>query len=196
MGNYTASHSPKIIIICGADNTGKDSLINGLKHYFNKTKVIHAGVPKSNDLFNYYYNGFIHDTLEGYYNESLDAVIHNRSMYGEYVYGPKYRNESRDNVLNIIKKLEIGQLKTFICEKDLFFILLTSSNINLIANNDDGLSLSSNKSDIEEEIKLFDEIFNLSTIKNKLKVYVNNNDVFKPKEDICKEVIDFINSRS
>lgn len=195
MSEYKAEHVPKVIIVEGIDNCGKDTLINKLKNNFGKTKIIHAGIPTSKDLFKFYYDGLIHDTLDGYYDESLNAVIHNRSIYGEYVYGPKYRNESRDDIINLIHKLELGQLRTFIFSKDLYLILLTSSNSDLIVNNDDGLSLSSKKKDIEDEIKAFNEVFDLSAIENKKKVYVNDNCKFRDPDNIYMDVLNFINSK-
>lgn len=184
----------KVIIIEGCDRVGKDSLIAKLKKNFNNAVVIHAGIPSSKDLFKYYYNGIIHDTLAGYYDKSVDCVIHNRSMYGEYVYGPKYREESKSDIADMIYKLETGQLKTFIKEKDLHLILLTSSDSSLLANNDDGLSLSAKKTDIDDEIAAFNEVFNLSSIKNKKKIFVNNDNRFRSKEDIYKDALDFINN--
>lgn len=192
---YTASHTPKVLIIEGPDNVGKDSLIEKLHSFYNNIKVIHAEVPKSKDLFSFYYNGLIHDTLSGYYDESLDMVIHNRSMYGEYVYGPKYRNESKDNIADLIHKLELGQLRTFIFSRDLYFILLTSSNIDLLVNNDDGKSLSNKWSDIQDEVNSFNDIFNLSKIENKKKIYVNNGNTFRDKNDIYNEVLSFITNK-
>ena len=189
---YTASHTPKVLIIEGPDNVGKDSLIEKLNSLYSNIKVIHAEVPKSKDLFNFYYNGLIHDTLAGYYDETLDLVIHNRSMYGEYVYGPKYRNELKADIISLIDKLEVGQLKTFIFSKDLYFVLLTSSNIDLLVNNDDGKSLSNKRSDIQDEVNSFDDIFNLSKIENKKKIYVNNGSTFRDKDDIYNEVLSFI----
>ena len=188
----STNHSPKIIIIEGPDNCGKDTLINKLKDFYKNVRVIHAGIPTSENLFDFYYNGLIHDTLDGYYNSSANAVIHNRSIYGEYVYGPKYRNESREFIENLIHKLEVGQLKTFVLSKDLYFILLTSSSSDLLVNNDDGLSYSSKNSDIEDELQAFSDIFNKSLIENKKKVYVNNGSSFRDKSDIYKDVIDFI----
>lgn len=192
---YTASHSPKIIIIEGPDNIGKGLLIENIKNYNNNIKVIHAGIPDNKDLFNYYYNGFIHDTLDGFYNETLDLLIHDRSMYGEYVYGPKYRNEDKTKVAEILNKLELGQLKTFITSNNLFFILLSSTNIDLLVKNDDGLSYSAKADDIKDELNSFDEIFNMSTIENKKKIYVNNDNKFRDSKDIFNEVINFINSK-
>lgn len=183
----------RVVIIEGCDNVGKDSLIESLKNDFNNPIVIHSSVPSSNDLFSFYYDGLIHNTFEAFYDNEHDAIIHNRSMYGEYVYGPKYRNLTKDEAKKLISKLELGQLKTFMLENELFLILLTSDNTDLLLNNDDGKSLSNKKSDIDDELKAFDEIFNLSKIKNKKRVYVNNGAQFKNKNDIHSEVINFIN---
>lgn len=186
---------PKVIIVEGPDCVGKDMLISNLSnHYNNAVKVIHAGIPDNKNLHDYYYKGLIHDTLDAYYAHNYDAVIHNRSMYGEYVYGPKYRDEDRKEVAKLISDLELGQLKTFILSKELIFILLNSDNSDLLVKSSDGLSISNKKTDIEDEMAAFDEVFDLSSIKNKKKIYVNNGDSFRSKESIVKEAIDFIDS--
>lgn len=186
---------PKVIIVEGPDCVGKDMLISNLSnHYNNSVKVIHAGIPDNKNLHEYYYKGLIHDTLDAYYAHSYDAVIHNRSMYGEYVYGPKYRDEDKKEVAKLISDLELGQLKTFILSKELIFILLNSDNSDLLVKSSDGLSISNKKTDIEDEMAAFNEVFDLSSIKNKKKIYVNNGDSFRSKESIVKEAIDFIDS--
>lgn len=186
----------KVIIVCGPDNCGKDTLIGALKATFNNPIILHAGVPdmECNSLFDYYYKGILDKTLDALYDKDHDAIIHNRSMYGEYVYGPKYRNESSEKIRDIILKLETGLLKTYIRSEELYFILLTSSNVKLLLNNDDGKSLSNKEVDIADEIRLFDEVFELSNIKNKLRLYVNSGDLFRNKDDIFDEAITFINS--
>lgn len=183
---------PKVIIVEGVDNCGKDTLIENLKRHFNKTKVIHSSAPDSDNLFLFYYNGIIHDTLKEYYSKEYDAIIHNRSLYGEYVYGPKYRNEDKHKVMQMINKLELGRIKSFICEDELFLVLLTSDNVDLLVDHDDGKSISNKHEDISSEIKLFDEVFRNSAISNKIRVTVNDENKFKPKEEICSEVIKFI----
>lgn len=182
----------KVIIIEGPDNCGKDTLIKKLNEYFNgSTAVLHAGIPDSSlSLFDFYYNGLIHQTLDHYYFTDVKAIIHNRSIYGEYVYGPKYRNENIDQVKKIIYNMEVGELKTYIF--DLYFILLNSDSVDLLVKNDDGLSYSSKKGDIEDEIKAFDDVFEQSTIKNKKRILVNNGNSFRSKEDIFKDVFEFI----
>lgn len=186
---------PKVIIVEGPDCVGKDTLINSLSnHYNNAVKVIHAGIPDNKNLHEYYYKGLIHDTLDAYYAHNYDAVIHNRSMYGEYVYGPKYRDEDKKEVAKLISDFELGQLKTFILSNELILILLNSDNSDLLVKSSDGLSISNKKTDIEDEMAAFDEVFDLSSIKNKKKIYVNNGDSFRSKESIVKEAIDFIDS--
>ena len=184
-----------VIIIEGPDRVGKDSLINRLSdHFNNQVKIIHAGIPTSKDLYRYYYDGLLHDTLDAYYSHKFIAIIHNRSFYGEYVYGTKYRNESPAEIRSLISKLEMGQLKSFILNSDLYLVLLTCNDVNVLLKNDDGLSISSKQSDIENEISLFNDIFELSTIKNKIKVTVNSGNMFRSKDDVYKSVIDFIES--
>ena len=81
----------KVIIVEGCDNTGKDSLINGIANYYGQkhVKLFHAGVPKSDNIYQYYHDGLLKSTLDHYFEyDKYDALIHNRSMYGEYVYGP------------------------------------------------------------------------------------------------------------
>ena len=184
---------PKVIIVEGPDRVGKDSLIKRLsEHFNNQVKVIHAGIPTSKDLYSYYYDGLLHDTLDAYYSHKFNAIIHNRSIYGEYVYGTKYRNENPDEIKTLISKLEVGQLKSFILNSDLYLVLLTCDDVSTLLKNDDGLSISSKQSDIENEISLFNDIFEVSTIKNKFKVTVNSGNTFKSKDDIYKSVINFI----
>lgn len=183
----------KVIIIEGPDNCGKDTLIKRLSDYYsNNVKVLHACKPTSDDLFTFYRDGIVHDTLDAYYSNNLKAVIHNRSMYGEYVYGNKYRSKSKSYLAKLIYNLEVGQFRTFIAEHDLYFILLTCDNADLLVRNDDGNSISNKKSDIKDEIDSFNEIYRLSSIKNKCNVKVNIGSGFRPKEDIFNDIINFI----
>ena len=187
----------KVIIIEGCDNCGKDTLISSLLSDFTNPLILHAGVPsaKESNLFNFYNNGLIHNTLEGYYDKDQDVIIHNRSMYGEFVYGPLYRSKLLGDVAEMIYKLEAGQLKTFIRSSELYLILLTSSSVELLVNNDDGLSISNKKEDIKREIDSFNTIFNLSEIENKRKIYVNHGDSFRNKQDIYNDVVNFIRNK-
>ena len=188
----------RIIIVEGPDTCGKDTLISNLVKTFDNPIVIHSVIPNIGiktkaHLFDFYMNGLIHDTLDAYYDKVHDGIIHNRSMYGEFVYGPKYRGNLPSEIAGMIHKIEVGQLRTFIFSHELYFILLTSSNAALLSNNDDGKSYSAEVADIEDEINAFTTIFNLSSISNKKKVFVNDGDKFRDKKDILHEVLDFLN---
>lgn len=188
----------KILIIEGCDRSGKDTLINELKNDYGKVLVLHSGIPSNDDtkdLYSYYYDNLIYSTLDAYYNTDNDLVIHNRSMYGEYVYGTKYRSEDRESVLKAISNLEEGQLNTFIKKDQLYFVLLSSTDSSVLANNDDGNSYSSKVSDIQDELNLFKEVFDRSKIKNKRIVYINDGSKFRSKRDIYNEVNSFINNK-
>jgi len=188
----------KILIIEGCDRSGKDTLINELKNDYEKVLVLHSGIPSNNDtkdLYSYYYDNLIHNTLNAYYNTDNDLVIHNRSMYGEYVYGTKYRSEDKESVLKTISNLEASQLNTFIRKDQLYFVLLSSTDPSVLANNDDGNSYSSKVNDIQEELNLFKEVFDRSKIKNKKIVYVNDGPNFRSKRDIYNDVSSFINNK-
>lgn len=185
----------KVIIVEGCDNTGKDSLINGIANYYGQkhVKLFHAGVPKSDNIYQYYHGGLLKNTLDHYFEyDKYAALIHNRSMYGEYVYGPKYRNRNKDDTVKTILNLETGMLRTYIRESELYFILLTSDDPDVIVNNDDGLSHSAKREDIIDEMNSFDEIFNMSNIIHKKRVLINDGKSFRNKETILEEVLDFV----
>ena len=185
----------KVLIIEGCDNCGKDTLIRKLSDHFNGSVELHACAPNTDKcLFDFYYDDLIRSTLDHYYHTDVDIIIHNRSMYGEYVYGPKYRNELKSDIADMIHRLEVGQLRTFIGDTDLYFILLTSSSLDLLVNNDDGKSISNKRDDIADEIKSFNDIFALSSIKNKKTIFVNEGDNFRDRDSIFNEVISFINN--
>jgi thymidylate kinase len=188
----------KILIIEGCDRSGKDTLINELKNDYGKVLVLHSGIPSNDDtkdLYSYYYDNLIHSTLDAYYNTDNDLVIHNRSIYGEYVYGTKYRSEDKESVLKAISNLEAGQLNTFIKKDQLYFVLLSNTDPSVLAKNDDGNSYSSKVNDIQDELNLFKEVFDRSKIKNKRIVYINDGSMFRSKLDIYNEVNSFINNK-
>lgn len=191
----------KTIIIEGTDNVGKDTIINRLKDEFKRNVVIHCEKPENDIPLNQSLkqeNTFAKLLGENiYYNNSLHNLddflfIHNRSWYGEYVYGCMYRKNDPEYVKRMIINLEL-LLNKNISEDDIVYITLLSDNIDFLVRNDDGLSLSDAKKElIEEETKRFEEIYMLSTIKNKHIVYVNNGTEFRDRDDIYNEVKKYI----
>lgn len=196
----------KIIIIEGTDNVGKDTVIKRLESEFINCAVIHCekpphGTSKEQALFQQ--SSFINimgNTLYQYIAyQKLGvgdeiAMIHNRSWYGEYVYGCMYRDNDPTFVKHMIKTLETALVNS-IKPEDLCFITLLSDNMDFLSRNEDGLSLSSGKQDlIKLETERFKEIHKESIIKNKHIVYVNNGNNFRPHDDIYNEVLGYINN--
>jgi thymidylate kinase len=196
----------KIIIIEGTDNVGKDTIINRLEKEFINCAIVHCEKPpvaSSKEMALYQQGEFIRlmgNTLYQYiaYNKmgvgDTFAMIHNRSWYGEYVYGCMYRDNDPKFVKHMIASLETALINS-IKPSDLCFITLLSNNMEFLVRNEDGLSLSSGKKDlIEQETNRFIEIHNQSLIKNKHIVYVNDGNKFRSHEDIYNEVLSYVNN--
>ena len=185
--------SKKLIIIEGTDNVGKDTVINQLLDRYKDAKVYHCEKPKSKDAkeaAKEQYNSFLSLAKEN--STSKDTtIIHNRSWYGEYVYGVKYRNNDENGVKKSILEFENILLNNI---DDVCLIMLLSDNSDFLVKNDDGLSISKAKKElIEDETKRFEEIFKFSTIPNKRIIYVNNGENWRTKEEIIAEVYNSMN---
>ena len=183
----------KLIIIEGTDNVGKDTVINQLLNRYKDAKVYHCEKPKSKDAkeaAKEQYNSFLSLAKENSVSKDT-TIIHNRSWYGEYVYGVKYRNNDENEVKKSILEFENILLNNI---DDVCLIMLLSDNSDFLVKNDDGLSISQAKKElIEDETKRFEEIFNFSTIPNKRIIYVNNGENWRTKEEIIGEVYNAIN---
>lgn len=185
--------SKKLIIIEGTDNVGKDTVINQLLDRYKNAKVYHCEKPKSKDAkeaAKEQYNSFLSLAKENSVSKDT-TIIHNRSWYGEYVYGVKYRNNDENEVKKSILEFENILLNNI---NDVCLIMLLSDNSDFLVKNDDGLSISKAKKElIEDETKRFEEIFKFSTIPNKRIIYVNNGENWRTKEEIIGEVYNAIN---
>jgi hypothetical protein len=190
----------KLIIIEGTDNTGKDTVISNIMKKYPCVKIYHCCKPKGHTLeecqqeqFDAFTALAMHN-ISDYNNSDIAATIHNRSWYGEFVYGCMYRDNTETWVKDMILREE-ELIRLGINEKDILLITLLANNADFLIKNDDGLSISeANKERIEEETKRFVEIHNFSTLKNKHIVWVNEGDHFRSREDIWKEINDFIDS--
>ena len=182
----------KLIIIEGTDNVGKDTIINQLLDMYKDAKVYHCEKPKSKDAkeaAKEQYNSFLSLAKENV-STNDEIIIHNRSWYGEYVYGVKYRNNDENEVKKSILEFENILLDNI---NDVCLIMLLSDNSNFLVKNDDGLSISKAKKElIEDETKRFEEIFKFSTIPNKCIIYVNDGENWKSKEEIINKIYEII----
>ena len=192
----------KLIIIEGTDNTGKDTVISNIMKKYPCVKVYHCCKPKGSTLeecqqeqFDAFTAIALHNVIDyGNGSADIDATIHNRSWYGEYVYGCLYRDNTDIWVKDMILREE-QLIRKGIPENDIIIITLLSDNADFLVKNDDGLSISkANKEKIEQETQRFVEIHNFSTLKNKHIVWVNEGDHFRSREDIWNEINDFIDS--
>ena len=191
----------KVIIIEGTDNVGKDTVINRLTYEFADVTIQHCNKPKSITPLEQsaeQLNTFIKLMGETLFYASLESknedscLIHNRSWYGEYVYGCMYRDNNPETVKQMIYHIE-NCINKVINPEDICFITLLSDNADFLVRNDDGLSISNaDKGKIIHETHRFEEIFRLSNIKNKHIVYVNNGDKFRDKDDIYNEILGYI----
>ena len=180
----------KLIIIEGPDNCGKNTLINKISENFLTVTNIHYTKPENKYIQNTLFRGYAYAIVNKVYD--TDAIILNRSHYGEYVYGCLYRGISEDDALDIIKEIDNIYLKYNI---DAYYIQLYSSSDTLLMKNDDSKSLSQgNITKIEVEQKRFLEIFDYSLL-NKIKIQINNGEEFRNPNDIYKEAIKFINEQ-
>lgn len=182
----------KLIIIEGTDNTGKDTVIKQLLNRYKDAKVYHCEKPKSKDAVQAakeQYDSFLNLAKENVSSNDT-AIIHNRSWYGEYVYGVKYRNNDENEVKKSILEFEKIVLDNI---HDVCLIMLLSNNSDFLVKNDDGLSISKAKKElIEDETKRFEEIFQFSTIPNKHIIYVNEGENWRTKEEIINETYENI----
>lgn len=188
----------KIIIIEGICNTGKTTLINGIKKSFKNPAVIKTSEPEGKTLEekainqDAYFKSLVNDISK--YSKN-DAVIFDRSWYGEYAYGTLYRHRSKIIVEKMIESIENRLFFKNLFGKtilDMYFILLSPNDIDVISKNEKSLSRG-NKELILKENELFNEIFNKSKI-NKTKIYIDSNGKLKQKSEILKEALSFINS--
>jgi len=184
-----------LIIIEGTDNIGKDTLKNQLIDMFETVTLIHCNSPKGkcfqsqeqDKLFLNYANNIYNGIYDG-----TNCIIMNRSHYGEYVYGQLYRNRNAPDIISMIN--EFDSIITAREDLTIKYIQLLSSSLELRKRYDDNKSLSlMDEQKMELENKYFIDIFNHSKL-DKTLIYVNKGTDFRYKEEIFKEVINFINN--
>jgi len=195
----------KHIIIEGGDRLGKSTLIEGLSKHFNYDNVVirHFGKPPS--IFpegisplKFQARCFLKEAHilecirqleddEYYYYENI--VIWNRAHLGEYVYGQMFRAQDPLELKEYINNFEINNLLAN--SRETFLFLLTT-NPKFFLSKEDGNSFSKNLEEKTRELKLFNEIFDFSSIDNKLRIEVSDREKFYSKDYILNIVLDFI----
>lgn len=194
----------KVFVIDGLDNTGKTTVINYLKEVYKDYKIQQFYCPgpinettKEGKWFHQHrmYMDMLENILEYNNTGEYDIVIYDRGWFSEYVYGQIYRERPEDYIRYDNRHIE-KILKETIGFDNVYLIMLMSDNIDFLIKYEDGKSLSKVKEDLlNKEIELFKRGFSLSSIKNKLMLYVNNGEEFKPREEIKDTIYNFINTK-
>ena len=191
-----------LIIIEGIDQCGKSSLIRNICKYYNYDNIVvrHFAKPPNGlspkDALNFQMLTFFKETQLLYWIKESDKdvykyfetmVFYNRSYLGEYVYGQMFRGLDKDKLKKHILKFE----KDNILKYEPKLIMLTA-NPSFCLEKEDGNSFSQTLEQKTIEIQLFDEIFEKSSIKDKLKIKVDDFGRFIPKEDVLKRAVKFL----
>lgn len=181
-----------VFIIDGIDRTGKDLLVQSIRHSLGYHEVIHFGKPEKLRIYEYFTN-----PLKTYQRDSFDnamrlvkaaakaevRLILNRSWLGEYIYAPLYRGYQGDFVFDLEREHELG------ASANIRLILLLEDFQASRHFTSDGQSFDDTAR--EEEQDLFIEAFNRSIIADKRMIWVTDPDTgqFKSKERILEEAL-------
>ena len=196
----------KLIICEGGDNLGKSTLIEGLCKYlkYDTVMIRHFGKPPKGmspaETLDFQFKcfdneaRFLHKAAQLFtftrFNYYPNTFIWNRSHIGEYVYGQMFRGSEQKEILNKLLTWEDQVLKWY---RGIEIYLIThDADPEFFLKNEDGDSYAKTLEDKTKELKLFKEIHELSHIKNKLLIKVDENGKWRPREDVLNEVLKFI----
>ena len=206
----------KLIILEGGDQLGKSTLIEGLSKHLNYDNVTirHFGKPPKGMTFEevldfqfkafnkemLLYRHIYADSVIDRYKYYPEVMIWNRSHLGEFVYSQMFRNGDP----NILKEKLILFEKAFIGHQ--VYLITLTADPEFFHSKEDGQSFSQKLEDKTKELDLFKEAHEFSILGKKLLLKVDKEvnvsrrgkhtaqfvNEFRPKEDILKEVIQFI----
>lgn len=191
----------KLIIVDGMDNTGKSTLIARLTKVLeslgNTTITIHSQKPPKDiapeDTSAYqhkYYLDLINMLATLKSERKYDYIILDRGWISEYVYGPLYRNRSKQEIVEDNIVLDKKVLSLFNIPSDVYLIMLLGSTKFLLSK-EDGKSLSDNDEDlIELERTEFEKGYDYSLIDKKIYYEVDSdNEYIEILPDVCRNIL-------
>lgn len=166
-----------ILIVEGLDSTGKSTLIKNLrKTYFKnpKTIVLHSSVPPDVDSkkdweVDHYFHLFEH--VDGADFIGYDVIL-DRAHLGAVVYGDLYRGGSSKKIMELEKTFHWDEPYSEIA------LLLLTDSPDSGWSRDDGNSVETDISQYKMTREKFIEVFNKSSIHNKLHIDVTENGGF------------------
>ena len=191
----------KLIIVDGMDNTGKSTLIARLTKVLeslgNTTITIHSQKPPKDiapeDTSAYqhkYYLDLINMLTTLKSERKYDYIILDRGWISEYVYGPLYRNRSKQEIVEDNIVLDKKVLSLFNIPSDVYLIMLLGSTKFLLSR-EDGKSLSNNDENlIELERTEFEKGYDYSLIDKKIYYEVDSdNEYIEILPDVCRNIL-------
>ena len=196
----------KLYIIEGPDNSGKSTLADGIREFYlsqgvssDKILVDHFGVPegKTNEdrakAADESYIEYVKSIKLWKKHQTYDVVILDRAWYGEYVYGPKYRDRKPEEVSLMIRNVE-DMLMATLPEDDVKLVITTVDNIGFLIKNEDGKSLSKAEpeavfNEVQDFVRIAEEISALKHIEV-LNVNIHNSsEHFVDKDELLKKAL-------
>lgn len=184
----------KLYIFEGMDNTGKSTLIHELEQKCINEGLqyitIHSSAPSGGTneekcrKINQYNLDLCHQILQYKKEGVYDVIFLDRAWYSEYVYGPLYRKHDELDILANISSIE-DTLKYYFQKEDddIYLILLSTDDLSVCQDHEDGKSLSNNQIILlEKERDKFFEVFKASELEHKLNLQVNVKNDFADKE--------------
>ena len=191
----------KLIIVDGMDNTGKSTLIARLTKVLeslgNTTITIHSQKPPKDiapeDTSAYqhkYYLDLINMLATLKSERKYDYIILDRGWISEYVYGPLYRNRSKQEIVEDNIVLDKKVLSLFNIPSDVYLIMLLGSTKFLLSR-EDGKSLSNNDENlIELERTEFEKGYDYSLIDKKIYYEVDSdNEYIEILPDVYRNIL-------
>ena len=191
----------KLIIVDGMDNTGKSTLIARLTKVLeslgNTTITIHSQKPPrdiapedTSAQQHKYYLDLINMLATLKSERKYDYIILDRGWISEYVYGPLYRNRSKQEIVEDNIVLDKKVLSLFNIPSDVYLIMLLGSTKFLLSR-EDGKSLSDNDENlIELERTEFEKGYDYSLIDKKIYYEVDSdNEYIEILPDVCRNIL-------
>ena len=201
----------KLIIVDGMDNTGKSTLItrltNVLEQLGNTTITIHSQKPPKDiapeDTAAYqhkYYLDLIDKLVSLKHEHKYDYIILDRGWVSEYVYGPLYRNRSKQEIVEDNIVLDKKVLTEFnLMSSSVVYLIMLLGSTKFLLNHEDGKSLflidgKMQSKDNEELIDLerseFEKGFDYSLIDKKSYFEVDSdNDYIEILPEVCRNIL-------
>ena len=183
------------------DNTGKSTLIARLTKVLeslgNTTITIHSQkppkdiAPEDTSAYHHkYYLDLINMLATLKSERKYDYIILDRGWISEYVYGPLYRNRSKQEIVEDNIVLDKKVLSLFNIPSDVYLIMLLGSTKFLLSR-EDGKSLSDNDENlIELERTEFEKGYDYSLIDKKIYYEVDSdNEYIEILPDVCRNIL-------